>query len=197
MHRLAEADFKTAVASGEIAHTRDDDSASSRRHSKRSSDLITDMEAVIFVGIQGAGKSTFYKVHFFDTHVRINLDMLKTRHRERLLLEACIAAKQSFVVDNTNATTMDRQRYLVPAKQAGFQLCAFYFDVDPADAQRRNAARTGRRKIPRKAVYSTHRRLEKPSYDEGFDRIYRVTIDSNGTFHVVDVERNEDSFTTQ
>jgi hypothetical protein len=29
------------------------------------------MEAVLFVGIQGAGKSTFYLQRFFDTHVRI------------------------------------------------------------------------------------------------------------------------------
>ena len=41
------------------------------------------MEAVILIGIQGAGKSTFYKDRFFNTHVRINLDMLKTRHREK------------------------------------------------------------------------------------------------------------------
>jgi predicted kinase len=35
------------------------------------------MEAVIFVGIQGSGKSTFYNERFVDTHIRINLDMLK------------------------------------------------------------------------------------------------------------------------
>ena len=43
------------------------------------------MEAVILIGIQGSGKSTFYRERFFDTHVRINLDMLKTRQREKLL----------------------------------------------------------------------------------------------------------------
>jgi len=52
------------------------------------------MEAVIFIGIQGSGKSTFYNVRFFDTHVRINLDMLKTKHRQQLLLNACIEGKQ-------------------------------------------------------------------------------------------------------
>ena len=41
------------------------------------------VEAVIFVGLQGSGKSTFYRERFFDTHVRLSLDMLKTRHRER------------------------------------------------------------------------------------------------------------------
>ena len=47
------------------------------------------MEAVIFSGLQGAGKSSFYLARFFTTHVRINLDMLKTRRRERMLLDAC------------------------------------------------------------------------------------------------------------
>jgi hypothetical protein len=68
------------------------------------------MEAILFIGIQAVGKSTFYKERFFTTHVRINLDMLKTRHRELLLLQACIAARQPFVVDNTNIFKRDRAR---------------------------------------------------------------------------------------
>ena len=68
------------------------------------------MEAVIFVGLQGAGKSTFYKERFFATHLRINLDMLKTRHRERRLLQLCVETRQPFVVDNTNVLTTERER---------------------------------------------------------------------------------------
>ena len=44
--------------------------------------METKFECIIFVGIQGSGKSTFYKENFFKTHVRINLDMLKSRNRE-------------------------------------------------------------------------------------------------------------------
>ena len=40
------------------------------------------MECVIFIGIQASGKTEFYKQNFFKTHVRISMDMLKTRHRE-------------------------------------------------------------------------------------------------------------------
>ena len=36
------------------------------------------MEAIIFVGLPGSGKSSFYKERFFDSHVRISLDLLKT-----------------------------------------------------------------------------------------------------------------------
>ena len=60
------------------------------------------MELIIFIGCQASGKSTFFKRYFSDTHIRLNLDMLKTRHRERILFQACLAAKQKCVVDNTN-----------------------------------------------------------------------------------------------
>jgi predicted kinase len=36
------------------------------------------MEAIILIGIQASGKSTFFQQQFFATHVRINLDSLKT-----------------------------------------------------------------------------------------------------------------------
>lgn len=52
------------------------------------------MEAVIFVGLRGAGKTTFYQERLFATHLRLSLDMLKTRHRERRLLQACLDARQ-------------------------------------------------------------------------------------------------------
>lgn len=54
------------------------------------------MEAILPIGIQGAGKSSFYRERFFSTHIRINRDMLKTRYREEVLLHACILAKQPF-----------------------------------------------------------------------------------------------------
>jgi len=76
-------------------------------------------EAVIFVGIQGSGKTTFYRERFFETHVRINLDMLRTRRREQLLFKACLQSGQSFVVDNTNPLATDRARLFEAARVAG------------------------------------------------------------------------------
>ncbi|MEQ8541828.1 MAG: hypothetical protein RIB93_30755 [Coleofasciculus sp. D1-CHI-01] len=66
------------------------------------------MEAVILIGIQASGKSSFCRDRFYNTHIRINLDMLKTRHREAILVQACLDAQQRFVVDNTNPTRADR-----------------------------------------------------------------------------------------
>jgi hypothetical protein len=41
------------------------------------------MQAVILIGLPGAGKTTFYRQQFFERHVRISLDMLRMRNRER------------------------------------------------------------------------------------------------------------------
>ncbi|HEY7200493.1 MAG TPA: hypothetical protein VIC57_09790 [Candidatus Dormibacteraeota bacterium] len=79
------------------------------------------MEAILFVGVQAVGKSTFYAARFADSHVRINRDMLRTAHRERILLDACLRAGQPLVVDNTNLTAAVRARYIGPARGAGFQ----------------------------------------------------------------------------
>ncbi|MFZ6030442.1 MAG: AAA family ATPase [Chloroflexota bacterium] len=85
------------------------------------------MEVILFIGIQAVGKSTFYKEHFFTTHVRINLDMLKTRAREMALLQACLATQQPFVVDNTNVLKRERARYIELARQSGFRVVGYYF----------------------------------------------------------------------
>lgn len=53
------------------------------------------MELIIFIGLQGTGKSTFYKHHFVDSHLRLNGDMLKTQHRETTLFHACLNSKTS------------------------------------------------------------------------------------------------------
>ena len=138
------------------------------------------MQAIIFTSIQASGKSTFYKEYFFKTHIRINLDMLKTRHREKLLVSACIEAKQPFVVDNTNATRETRARYIIPAKQAGFEIVGYYFQSRIDDALRRNETRTGKERIPDGGIHGTHSRLEIPSFDEGFAKLYYVRIENNG-----------------
>ena len=142
------------------------------------------MEGVIFVGIQASGKSTFYRERFFDTHLRINLDMLKTRNREQILLRACIEAKQPFVIDNTNPSAEERARYIRPARSAGFRVLGYYFDVQIKEALTRNNERTGKDHIPEKGIFGTKKRLRVPDLEEGFDLLYRVRIDEEGRFVV-------------
>ena len=139
---------------------------------------------MIFVGLQGAGKSTFYKDRFFDTHLRVNLDMLKTRHREQRFLTTCIETGQRFVVDNTNPTRAERAVYIRVAKDAGFRVVGYYLQSRVEDCKRRNGQRPPDQQVPLKGILGTAGRMELPNRDEGFDALYYVRIDDTGAFVV-------------
>jgi len=131
------------------------------------------MEALILIGIQGSGKSTFAR-RFADTHVRINLDMLRTRHREGLLFAACVQGKTRVLIDNTNVSREERRRYLEPARAAGFVVKGFYFASVLDECQSRNAGRP--QPVPEAALRNTLARLEPPSLAEGFAELHAVRI---------------------
>ena len=136
------------------------------------------MEMVIFIGAPAAGKSSFYRVRFFDTHVRINLDMLRTRHRERILIQACLQARQPVVIDNTNPTQERRKQYVSLAKQHGFTVVGYYFQSVAVDCLARNRSRDRGPlpSVPDVAIRGTIARLERPSFGEGFDTLNFVRI---------------------
>ncbi|MEP7338734.1 MAG: AAA family ATPase [Acidobacteriota bacterium] len=142
------------------------------------------MEAIIFTGIQATGKSAFFQQRFFATHVRINLDMLKTRNRERILIAACLEAKQPFVINNTNLTCEARAVYISQAKVAGFSVTGYYLKSVLQDVLERNRQRSGKALIPEKGILGAYRKLELPSFDEGFDRLFYVEIAEDGQFIV-------------
>jgi predicted kinase len=135
--------------------------------------------AVIFIGIQASGKSTFYRRYFSD-YVHVNLDTLKRRSRERTLLTKCIENGESFVVDNTNPTRADRQRYFDALKDTDYEIHGYYFKSSIGDCLLRNSKREGRACIPEVGVRATYAKLEFPDYDEGFDKLYYVAIDGDG-----------------
>lgn len=149
------------------------------------------MEMILFVGIQATGKSEFYKQQFYKTHMRINLDMLRTRHRENIFLTACIAAKQPFVVDNTNPTRAVRANYIQMAKAAGFSVVGYYFRSEINQAIARNQQRTGKECLPVPALLATHRKLELPGVEEGFDALHYVSIDEENRSFIVEEYTDE------
>ena len=125
-------------------------------------------------GLQGAGKTTLYRDRWLETHVRISMDVLRTRAREAALLELCLSSRQPFVVDNTNPTVADRARYVGPAREAGFRVVGFLVDATSAEALGRNAGRTGRARIPDRGVAGTARRFIRPAPEEGFDELWHA-----------------------
>lgn len=142
------------------------------------------MEAVILIGIQGSGKTTFYRERFFDTHVRLSLDLLKTRHREGEFLRVCLGTGQRFVVDNTNIRTAERAVYIEAARKAGFHVAGYFFDPPVREAMARNLKREGAGKVPPAGVMGTYKRLERPQLSEGFHELFLVSHGEAGRFTV-------------
>ena len=144
------------------------------------------MELVLFIGIQATGKSTFYLQRFFRTHVRINLDMLKTRRRETLLVDACLEGKTPFVVDKMNLTVEDRAAYISPAKAAGFKVHGYFFQSQLSPALERNAQRDKEQRVPAAGLRSASSRLELPTMKEAFDQLFFVKMNGQASFTVED-----------
>ena len=142
------------------------------------------MQLIIFTGVQASGKSSFYLLNLYHSHLRINLDMLKTRHRENMIFEACLASKTKMVIDNTNPSREDRARYIGRAKDAGFEVISYYFETDLNSTLERNSYRTGKANIPEVGVRATYKKLEAPSLDEGFDEVFKVKIVGNREFSI-------------
>ena len=132
---------------------------------------------VILMGLQGSGKSTFYQKYLAEKLVRVNLDTLKTRHRERLLIEECLRTGVDFAIDNTNPTRADRAAYIPAARAAGYRVIGCFMESKIRDCLERNKHREGKARVPDVAILGTSRRLEMPSYEEGFDELYFVSND--------------------
>ena len=137
-------------------------------------------EAVIFIGLQGAGKTTYYKDHFAQTHEHISRDALRSVQAEAAALSDCLAARRSFVIDNTNATRAGRAALIQMAKAAGFEVRAYFFDVPVRTAIGRNNHRKDKKPIPVPAILRAAKHLQPPTLDEGFNHIETVTPPAEG-----------------
>jgi predicted kinase len=133
------------------------------------------IELVIFVGLPGAGKSTYVREHFAATHAHVSKDLMPNATRrdakqERQIAEA-LAAGRSVVVDNTNPTPLVRAPLVALGKAHAARVIAYYFEVSVRTAVARNAGREGKAKVPNVAIFATAKKLIPPALDEGFDEV--------------------------
>ncbi len=136
-------------------------------------------EAIIFVGLQGSGKTTYFKNHFAASHEHISRDIQQTAEREAAFTRECIRLGRSFVLDNTNASRAVRAPYIREAKAAGFAVLCYFFDTPVRTAIGRNNHRKDKKPIPVPAILRTAKRLEPPSLEEGMDEIRTITPEQN------------------
>ncbi|HYF68767.1 MAG TPA: ATP-binding protein [Ohtaekwangia sp.] len=137
------------------------------------------MQLVIFVGIPGCGKSTFYKEQFFSSHLRLSLDLLNTRNKEQRFLNLALSLQQQVVIDNTNVLREERNKYIAQAKEKRYEVIGYYFESILSDCLQRNEKRIGKDRIANVGVIAKFKQLQAPSFDEGFDKIYFVKIEGD------------------
>lgn len=151
-------------------------------------------EVVILIGLQGSGKSTFYREHFARTHRHVSKDNFRharRRHeRQQQLIETALRAGYSVVVDNTNPTIADRADVILLAKSLGARVVGYYFLPNVPASLARNAQRQGRDRVPDRAIFIAAARLQPPSFGEGYDALYEIRLNTEGRVCVVPASAN-------
>ncbi|MBQ9609681.1 MAG: AAA family ATPase [Lachnospiraceae bacterium] len=80
--------------------------------------------------------------------------------KEKILLDDCLKKELPFVMDNTNPTAEDRERYIESAKDNGYKIIGYYFQSSVSECLERNNLREGKAKVPDVAVLGTYKKIE-------------------------------------
>ncbi len=155
------------------------------------------MELIIFVGLQGAGKSTFFRTHFASTHDLVSKDLIRNNgrpaRRQYLLIEEALQAGHSVVVDNTNPTAADRADLIQLGRLYKVEIIGYYFETSVSQALARNRQRSDKDRVPDIAIFATIKKLVRPTYKEGFDKLFYVSANDDGTFNISCALKDEDT----
>ncbi|ATB28205.1 AAA family ATPase [Melittangium boletus] len=148
------------------------------------------MELVLFIGLQGSGKSGFYRERFAATHVHVSKDLWpnarRREARQQRLIDEALARGQSVVVDNTLPRVEDRGPLIAIGRARGARVVGYFFAPDLEACLARNAARVGRARVEDKVLHITLHQLRAPSFAEGFDALFRVRLAPESGFVVRD-----------
>lgn len=88
-----------------------------------------DKELIVFVGMPGSGKSTFYHTKLKD-HIHIEQDKIGTRPKLLKELDKSLTTGKSIVIDSTNPIQENRLEYYEKAKKHNYNIKVIYFLVN-------------------------------------------------------------------
>ena len=143
------------------------------------------MRTALFIGIQASGKSSFYERMLSPLdYIHVSMDILHNRNKEEALIRQCVTEGRNVAIDNTNPTRQERKRYLDIFRAAGCPVDSYFFKSVVRDCVERNRLRG--ETVPSKAIAATSNRLELPSKEEGYDRMYFVQMDGDGGYLIDD-----------
>jgi predicted kinase len=143
-------------------------------------------EVIILVGLQGAGKSTFYAQRFGESYALVSKDRLRNNRRperrQQQLIREALAAGRSVVVDNTNPSAADRETTIAIARSFNARVIGYFFASPLEECMARNAAREAR--VPDVGLFATAKKLVAPTLSEGFDELWMVETRASFCFTI-------------
>jgi predicted kinase len=155
------------------------------------------MELIMMIGLQASGKSTFARSRFGETYQFVSKDQLynnsNAARRQRQLIETALQQGLSVVVDNTNPTREVRSELINLGHLYAAEIIGYYFPVELKQCLERNRAREGRARVPDVAIFATLKRLTRPSYTEGFTKLFSVYNRGEQRFEVCDWKEEEET----
>lgn len=143
-------------------------------------------DLAILIGLQASGKSSFFRRQLSPTHVHVSKDAFRNnrnpaRRQIRLITEA-LTAGRSVAVDNTNATVELRRELIELGRTHGATISGYYVGGTLEDCLARNSAREGKARVPDVGLFAVAKVLARPSFAEGFDQLFYVTLTPDGSF---------------
>jgi predicted kinase len=156
--------------------------------------MSSPLECIILIGLPAAGKTTFYKNRYANTHAHISKDLWPNatgrEARQQQLIDETLSASRSVVIDNTNATVAERAKIIDIARGHGARIIGYFFQVTTRAAVARNANRTGKSKVPNVAIFTTAKRLQPPKKEERFDEMFQIEIAEDRSLKVEKIWEN-------
>lgn len=104
--------------------------------------------------------------------------------RQAQLIQDALQAGHSVVVDNTNPTVEERAPLIQLGKTYGAQIIGYYFESQVRPCLMRNQQRLGKARVPDVGIYTTIKKLTRPTYTEGFYQLFDVRVAGSYTFEV-------------
>lgn len=91
--------------------------------------FIENKELIVFVGMPGSGKSSYYSKYLKD-HVHIEQDKIGSRPKLLKELDKSLLSGKSIVIDSTNPDQEKRLEYYEKAQKNGYTIKVLYFLIN-------------------------------------------------------------------
>jgi len=91
--------------------------------------IKNEKELIVFVGMPGGGKSTYY-YNYLNCCIHIEQDKLGSRKKLLKQLDISLLSGTSIVIDSTNPSQENRVEYYEKAKKHNYKIKVFYFLVN-------------------------------------------------------------------